>query len=77
MNQSMVNFAIICTVLVTFNIHSAQAANITKCWSGWATGKDLMKTMRNTTEMNCPTNTKFCMKWHLMTSKFKFKHFED
>ena len=70
MARSNVHLVLLVAVLITLNSHSSQAATkITKCWEGWATGKDLMKTTRNTTEKTCAANTKYCSKWYLMTGR--------
>ena len=70
MARSCVSLGILVAVLITINAHSSEAAmKITKCWDGWATGTDLMKTNRNTSEKACPADTKYCSKWYLMTSK--------
>ena len=61
--------------LFLINIQQCGAVDITWCWSGWAKGKDIMKTMRYTNETKCPENTKYCAKWYLMTGTVKIVYF--
>ena len=70
MAQSYIGFVVFLAILIAFNVHSSGAAMaITKCHDGYATGKDINKTMRNTTEKTCESGTKYCLKWYLMQGK--------
>ena len=71
MAQYYIGFIVLVAILIGLDLHSSEAADaITKCWDGYATGKDIKKTMRNTTEKACPSGTKYCKKWYLMNGKF-------
>ena len=52
-----------------FTAVPSYAADVKKCWKGWATGTDLRDTKRNSSMTNCVAKTKYCEKWYLMKGK--------
>ena len=54
---------------LTLTAVPSYAADIKKCWKGWATGTDLRETKRNSNMTNCQAKTKYCEKWYIMKGK--------
>ena len=72
MDKLFATFTIL--VLISLVVHITEAGETKKdmprkCWQGWATGTDIMKTDRNTTKVNCTEEQKTCMKWYLKQGK--------